>query len=134
MNRIKKMWGEIICGHHSGFAWCCLLWFILPWKLILKYAKWDNNNTWYHKWMDRRQPRTKMQDILVKTKNDSTAKYGFWIVSWRKAEISDWGMIPCPLHLLLRRRTQVYTCFCGDAWTEEAKSSVLKLHPELCVK
>ena len=134
------IWGEqrwkdeIRCGRHSGFAWCCLLWYILPWKLILKYAKWDESYTWYHKWMDRRQPKNKMPDISIKTESDPTAKYGFRVISWRKRDVSDWGMIPCPLHLLLRRRTQVYTCFCGGQWKPEVKTSLLAAHPELCVK
>lgn len=129
----KQRWkDEIRCGRHSGFAWCCLLWYILPWKLILKYAKWDEKYTWYHKWMDARQPKKPMPDIAVKTEND-TSPQGFSIVSWRYTTDTGWGMIPCPLHLLLRRRTQVYTCFCPN-WKPEVKASLLAAHPELCAK
>lgn len=129
----ERVVGEIKCGRHSGFSWCCVLWYILPWKLVLRYSKWDDNNTWYHKLMDKRPPRTKMTDLRLSGKEGKTYD-DYTITGYRKITISDYGMIPCPLHLWRRKRNQVLTCFCGSEWLPEVKAKVLKEHPELCVK
>jgi len=133
-DRIKKILSEIKCGRHSGFAWCCVLWFILPWKLLIKYGKWNNNSIFYHRWMDVRQPISDMPDLRVKgiyTKPNNT---GYRINDFSYTRVKDWGMIPCPLHLLLRKRNTVLTCWCNGSWTEEAKTRALKEYPKVCAK
>jgi hypothetical protein len=119
---------HIKCGRHSGFSWCCILWYITIWPLILKYSKWQNGLIWYHKLIRHYRPKNKIYDLIIKY--DYTQNK---VIGCRKIEIGDWSMIPCPIHLITRHRSQIYTCFCL-AWDPAIKAKVLKEHPELCVK
>lgn len=126
----NRLIDQIRCGWHSGFPLCCILWYLLPWKLVLRFAKWEDNATFYHRALDRRPPIGDIPDLSLKGK---WVDNNFLVTGYRLVKHKDWGMIPCPMHLLLRRRGIVKTCFCG-AWTPEVKAKVLKEHPKLCVK
>ena len=119
--------GATECGLHSGFSLCCVLWYITAWMFILRHSKWINNKTWYHRLMDRRPPRKTIQHIHTHARKET----GYQLEYVGVKTLRDWGMIPCPLHLLLRRREQIYNCFCPN-WLEGSKDKVLKEHPELC--
>lgn len=129
--KLSRFFAEFKCGWHSGFPLCCILFYIVPWKLILKYAKWHPNTyTFYHRWMERRAPLTDIPDLHME--GEFRNNY-FYTTGYKRIVHSGWGMIPCPLHILRRRRGIVKTCFCG-AWDPEVKAKVLKEYPELCTK
>lgn len=130
IGRIKKVINDVRCGWHSGFSLCCIMWYLFPWKLILKYAKWEDGGTFYHKWMDRRPPNTVVNDLIL---DGELRENGFYVNNWTKVSLKDWGMIPCPFHLIGRKRKTVLTCFCLD-WEPEMKELALSSCPELCVK
>lgn len=147
-NRLKHIRSEIKCGRHSGFSWCCILWFILPWKIILthfspkKIVVYDalgvQHEVWpvdyqnfYHKLMSSRQPKSDMPDLKIEWDPDAT---NACITGFKYIRVQDWGMIPCPFHLWRRKRSTVITCFCNNKWEAETKARAVREYPDLCVK
>jgi len=91
MRKLHIMY-SLKCGLHSGFPWCCILWFVFIWWPFMV---------------------SNLPNFLGK-------RYQKWYRSRYKAfGVFGPQRIPCPFCALIRREAKVIKCDCGEVVREK---------------